>query len=439
MPALSRTRTQHVELATRQISDLQTVRASIVNPGKLSPERRDDICHSCHLQPSVELFGVRRFGTPDYAFRPGQALADYLVLVDVEEEGRARADRFEINHHPYRLRQSRCFLASKKLSCLTCHDPHRKVPPSERLAHYRAACLSCHSAAACRLPEMATQSAPAGIVADDCVACHMPQRRPSDVIHTVMTDHWIRRRPGGPELVAPREKEPPSVFVGMEFLFPDSAPQGQLGEVYKSVAVLRAASGTAALEHLERSLAAARPESPEPWLDLAQAQIQHGRFAAADLTLSRFLARFPRDPLAREWQAITQARLGAEDRGVETLRELVEEQPERPEAWFNLGLFQLSQGEVEAATSALERALALRPNLVSGWFYLARARAARGQLELAAAAYRQALAVDPGNERAYLDYGELLLRRGERAEALRWWCHGRAVARRPELLAGRCE
>src|SRR5207247_3301532 len=32
---------------------------------------------------------------------------------------------------------------------------------------------------------------------NDCVACHMPARQPTDISHTVTTDHWIRRRPAG--------------------------------------------------------------------------------------------------------------------------------------------------------------------------------------------------------------------------------------------------
>jgi hypothetical protein len=46
---------------------------AIVNPARLSPERRDDICFQCHLQPSVALPGLRRFGRGDYSFQPGES------------------------------------------------------------------------------------------------------------------------------------------------------------------------------------------------------------------------------------------------------------------------------------------------------------------------------------------------------------------------------
>ena len=149
---------------------------------------------ACHLQPSVAIPGLRRFGKGDFSFRAGDPLSDHFVQVDVEEEGRAASERFEINHHPYRLQQSRCRTASgAAFSCLTCHDPHQRVPETERAAHYRAACLTCH------------QDSPETHAAgqNDCVSCHMPKRRTQDVVRVVMTDHWIRRQPGGPELLAP--------------------------------------------------------------------------------------------------------------------------------------------------------------------------------------------------------------------------------------------
>src|SRR5260370_36176261 len=38
--------------------------------------------------------------------------------------------------------------------------------------------------------------------ATDCVAGHMPKRRTEDVVHVVMTDHLIRRRPPSHDLLA---------------------------------------------------------------------------------------------------------------------------------------------------------------------------------------------------------------------------------------------
>ncbi|MGH9362739.1 MAG: cytochrome c3 family protein, partial [Thermoanaerobaculia bacterium] len=190
-------------------AELEPVRAAIVNPARLAPERRDEVCFQCHLQPSVALPGIVRFGRGDYSFRPGEPLAAFRLGVDVEEEDRRPEDRFEINHHPYRLRQSRCWTASPAgaLSCLTCHDPHAKVPEPERAAHYRAACLTCHAEDACT--GTAAHGGAVQMETADCVSCHMPQRRTQDVVRVVMTDHRITRRAGGPELLAPLAERDP--------------------------------------------------------------------------------------------------------------------------------------------------------------------------------------------------------------------------------------
>ena len=93
---------------------------------------------------------MRRFARGDYGFRPGEPLAAHRVELEGVEEGRLVGDRFEINHHAYQLEKSRCFTASGgALTCLTCHDPHRRVDPELRVEHFRAACLSCHQEEQC--------------------------------------------------------------------------------------------------------------------------------------------------------------------------------------------------------------------------------------------------------------------------------------------------
>ncbi len=130
----------------------------------------------------------------------------------------------------------------------------------------------------------------------------MPQRRTHDVVQVVMTDHFIRHRPGGGELLAPREEEDP-VLLDVELLDPKRAPKGDHGEIYRTVAVLRAGGTAAAVERLGRLLETTRPPELEPYLDLALGQIQQHREAAAEQTLLEILKKAPghllRRPVAR--------------------------------------------------------------------------------------------------------------------------------------------
>jgi Tfp pilus assembly protein PilF len=380
---------EHVGLALGGIGSRDEIRASIFNPGRLPTARRDEVCQGCHLQPTVAMPGLRRFGRGEFSFRPGEPLADYLVQVDVEEEGRPRSERFEINHHPYRLRQSRCFLESGgQLSCLTCHDPHRRIPEKERAAHYRAACESCHGPKACTRPEQGAASAKTA----DCAGCHMPKRRTQDVVHVVMTDHKITRTPGGAELLAPLTESEP-VLLDIRLL--PGAPGGALGEIYRAAAVARTAGGAEAIRYLEKKLSEVRPAEIDPWLDLAQAQLRAARPADAERTLTGVLQSHPDHPQALEWLALAQAGQGEILKAITGFRQLLAAHPERVEAEYNLGRLLAIRGQNDEAATHLERALAARPNLAAGWHALGEVRAAQGRPAEARACWERALEIDP--------------------------------------------
>lgn len=397
----------HLEAAYAESTTMAEVRAAIVNPGKLAAERRDDVCFGCHMQPSVALPGVRRFERHDYSFRPGEPLSSYLVQVDVEEEGRSRAERFEINHHPYRLRQSRCFEASgTRLSCLTCHDPHRKVPAAERAAHYRAACLGCHApeGTSFRHPAVAAPGLdPAG--SSDCVSCHMPQHRPQDVVQVVMTDHLIRRQPGGPELLAPRTESDP-VLIDVRLTDGPAAPAGRLGELYRALTVARSSRQKEAVDRLDQLLTDERLDSPVPYLDLAESLLLGRRFERAGTVLEALLPRFPELPQLQAWLGLVKLQAGQPLAARQLLERAIAPRGNpsapsfQPEARFNLGLVLLAQDEPALARTHLEAAVAERPNQAAAWYYLFVANRALGRSAEARAALERCLAIDPNHPRA---------------------------------------
>lgn len=415
--------------------------AAIFDPGRLPAERRTEVCMQCHLQPAVVLPAVRSFARGDLAYRAGEPLAAHRVemVPDLEpaREGERSAERFEINHHPFRLEQSRCFQASAgALTCLTCHDPHRKGDAAERVAHVRRACLTCHQAAQC--PNAgATPAHPvaSGIATPgDCAGCHMPQRRTDDVVHAVMTDHLIQRGPPGPELVAPRPERDPAV-VGVRFLRPAEAPRGAEGELYRAVAALRLGARSAALPVLERLLGAAPVVVPEPSLRLAEGQIVEGRYAQAEARLRPLLAVVPELPLLRNLLALAAAGQGRGDEALSQLREALALHPDLVEPRYNLGRLLLARGAAAEAAQELERALALRPNLPQGWLRLGEAREALGERATAIEHYRRAIAVEPGLSGAHVALGRALLAAGDRAGAEAAFALGERYAREPEAVA----
>ena len=355
---------EHVALASAGAENAE-VRAAIVNPSRLDARRRNDVCYECHMQPSVAIPGVRRFGRDIYSYRPGQPLHDYLVPVDIVDTQIARADRFEINHHPYRLEQSRCFRESEgKLSCLNCHDPHRKT------ANVSPVCMQCH--------------AKAHRASENCVSCHMPKRRTQDVVRVVMTDHRIGIYRDLAVLLAPREEREPAIA---DIVLDDP--------LYRAVAAVRAGS-TPAARQLEKLLAAKPSPDIEPYFDLAAAQLRQKHYAEVEKTARLILARAPEHPLALEWLGLARVNQGFRDEGVALLRKAAALDPQRVETQYNLGLYAAG----DEAIQAFERAIAGRPNFVLAWFHLGQARAAAGQRDAAIVAYDRALSIDPKFVRA---------------------------------------
>ena len=92
-------------------------------------------------------------------------------------------DPMSIRFQPVGLMASRCFIASRKLSCLTCHDAHENARRNDP-AWYTARCLQCHQA---RSP---TGSACKRTASENCLPCHMQRATPAPYLS--FTDHRIR-------------------------------------------------------------------------------------------------------------------------------------------------------------------------------------------------------------------------------------------------------
>ncbi len=352
---------EHVRKASSGANDAE-VRAAIVKPTRLDPALRNDVCYECHMQPSIAFPGIRRFGRDINSFRPGEPLPSYVLHLDIKDDEIAPGDRFEINHHPYRLEQSRCFRESGgKLSCLSCHDPHTKT------ADVKPVCMSCH--------------ANAHRASEDCASCHMPKHRTQDVVRVVMTDHRIGVYPNLPALVSPREEREPVID---DIIVTDSVAPAD-AEVYRVVAAVRAGS-TSAAKKLEQLLAATPSTAIEPYFDLATAQLRQKRYQSVEKTAQLILTRVPDQPLAIEFLGLARGAEGKRDEAIELLRKAAKLDPDRVETQYNLGVQLEASGRKEEAAQAFERATAGRPNFVAAWIHLG--------------AYERALAIDPGSKRA---------------------------------------
>jgi hypothetical protein len=165
-----------------------------------------EVCEQCHLETTSRSLPdrIRHYDQQPFGYTANQPLASFSSYFSRDPE-KGRTDNFEIVSAPYRLRESQCYLKSQgALTCETCHNPHDLHKGPEAISYYAAICMKCHAA---NLPaEIAAQRHPAS---KDCVSCHMPKRRTEGVVHAVMIDHLIQRRPpSATELLAERQEIP---------------------------------------------------------------------------------------------------------------------------------------------------------------------------------------------------------------------------------------
>ena len=170
----------HVEFHREQDGNAEKYVATIVNPGKLSRERKEAICAQCHLHGDAE---VEVQGKSLVDFKPGAALSEYRLHYSLKSEEASMS----IVGHVEQLRRSQCYQQNEAMTCITCHDPHSKPALEDRVEYYRAKCAECHTDEACKMPRNARVAKSAQ---DDCVSCHMPSSA-SDIPHFVATHHRI--------------------------------------------------------------------------------------------------------------------------------------------------------------------------------------------------------------------------------------------------------
>ena len=85
---------------------------------------------------------------------------------------------------PVGLLRSKCFTASQRMTCTTCHDPHRPLEAQDSLGDWQ--CLQCHDPSGEHDPLCGSGES------ENCLQCHMPKVLSTDPIR--FTDHWIRVR-----------------------------------------------------------------------------------------------------------------------------------------------------------------------------------------------------------------------------------------------------
>lgn len=179
------------DTVTREIEQLAEI-DQIVNPAKLDRRERESVCAQCHLQGEYIVNQNNRLG---WDFQPGENYADTRLVYEVDAPDKP-AGTF-VGHFS-QLWQSKCYIESDSLTCITCHDPHHNEPIGDLRSHHREQCMQCHTNDTCGvdLDHRVRQNQ------NSCTDCHMPKVG-SEVPHVATTDHRIRIRAQSPVANAP--------------------------------------------------------------------------------------------------------------------------------------------------------------------------------------------------------------------------------------------
>jgi hypothetical protein len=155
---------------------------SIINPARLSRQRRIEGCALCHG-------GVGEPKAESFTYVPGAPLREHLDLKPAAPN--------EVDVHGNQvalLARSACFRASE-MTCSTCHDVHRTQRDVGQLS---GRCLTCHTARSCGLYPTRGEA-----IVGRCVDCHMPLQRSNTIIsghegrqeRPMVRTHWIKVYP----------------------------------------------------------------------------------------------------------------------------------------------------------------------------------------------------------------------------------------------------
>ncbi len=381
---------EHVRISSELDSDsaenLEQVRQSIVNSARLSPQRQDDVCNQCHFQPmSQRTSFVRRFGEGDFEYRPGQSLSDHMVYFEPDRNNDL-ADHFEINHHAYRLYQSRCFTETDGgFRCTLCHDPHAKIPEAARVQHYRSKCLSCHAPDDCLDFEHGRQPDA------HCVSCHMPERRTTDVVEVTMTDHRIARRSRLAHPTASlKEIDVPIDMPIRQYRFGSQNLPDDKAEAYQLFA--RALDDDRSAEVPLGNLVQSSANVPEELaMQLAQLQLENRQYKLAQQSLAAVDSGDRQLPLIQTNRGVALIGTKEIEAAIDQLVSASSMHPQYAPAWYNLGVAQHRGGLDQEAIKSFETAIRLRPGYAKALNKLGSILATNDQLSAARIHFEQAI------------------------------------------------
>ncbi len=401
------------------IENLRVNTLTIVNPAKLSPQRRNDICLQCHMEGIAwALQGDQGW----FDFRPGMLLENHRSVYTRASEN---VEAFTVANSGTRLFKSRCYTGSQgNMYCDTCHDSHGALK-MEKVMFNRQNCLRCHPIES--VPKRASRLYESRM---DCKRCHMNQTGKENTLHGVMNhDHWIRIDADKDEINWHSEREL-AKKRSLIRLMPvvdakDNRQELRLGIAYAEMYWGEGNSVRAYLDSALHYLSIGLKKNAEN----AKGLFYKGRVLDEFNRFKDAVAHFKQSLKIRPENAETHFWLGkAYDRkrdyynAIENYRKATKLKSDEPTYLQFLGVSLYKTGQIDEAAKVLEKALKIDSNNANIYNSLGNIYIFKyGQPDKALFYFQNVVDIDPDFENGYINIGNVYGMMGKYQSAIEFY------------------
>jgi len=261
----------------------------------------------------------------------------------------------------------------------------------DAIKHYIEACVGCHQSSHPQLPEQQVINA-----GSDCLKCHMWKRRTDDVVHVVMTDHYIQRVRPQSDHLAPKKETLPEYHDQVEPYLPRLLTEMPQGALYNAVAQVAADSNTeTGVPGLRGALEQAKPGEAGFYLALAGAYARQQKFSESIPWFEEALKQPDATPVGKRELAVALMHTGEIERATAMAQQAVAEQPSDLVAQMNLANIYLQVGKTHDAHETIDKVLVVSGDLADANNILGLVLAAERKPQEAQIAFRKALTTNP--------------------------------------------
>jgi Flp pilus assembly protein TadD len=250
----------------------------------------------------------------------------------------------------------------------------------------------------------------------------MPKRRTEDVVHVVMTDHLIQRRIPARDLLAPlhEKTDEEQIYRGEVVLYyPKTGLDGALRQIYLGIAqVKEKVNLKLGVEMLKQGLLQTNVRQPEPYFELAEAQIALGQKEGAERSYLQALELDPAFVQAENNLGNLLAESGRAHEATTHYRRALDLDAKFADVYLNLGLTLRGLGDLPAAEESFRKAIKADPLYAPGYRDLGSLLLVQGKIEVARSLLERSLAIEPADAKTHNNLGLALLGLGKREEGI---------------------